>query len=160
ANPSLHVGAGFERGFRSFFAPPADVEWIRKHADSLNARALPWLRAHAGRPFFLYVHYVDPHDPYENPEIVDGRSPFLSGYRGPGPGEWVHGISPGRRQPPDPARALAQIDALYDSEVHYVDRAIGELLAAIPPAVLARTLVVLTADHGEEIHDHGGWKHG
>jgi arylsulfatase A-like enzyme len=160
ANPTLHVGAGFERGFRSFFAPPADVEWLRKHADSLNARALPWLRAHQGKPFFLYVHYIDPHDPYENPEVVNGRSPFLPGYDGPVTGEWVHGIYTGHRQLPDPARDLRQINALYDTEVHYVDRAIGELLAAIPPVILARTLVVLTADHGEEIHDHGGWKHG
>jgi len=160
ANPALHAGVGFERGFASFYAPPADVEWIRKHADSLNARALPWLRGHLGRPFFLYLHYVDPHDPYDNPEIVGGRSPFLPGYRGPVTGEWVHGIYTGRRELPDPARDLPQIEALYDSEVHYVDRHMGEILASLPPAVLSQTLVVLTADHGEELHDHGGWKHG
>ncbi|HXO20871.1 MAG TPA: sulfatase [Thermoanaerobaculia bacterium] len=160
ANPALHAGAGFERGFRTFYAPPADVEWIRKHADSLNVHALPWLAGHRDRPFFLYVHYVDPHDPYENPEIVNGRSPFLPGYQGPVTGEWVHGIYTGRRQLPDPARDLPQINALYDSEVHYVDRYIGQLLAALPREVLRDTLVVLTADHGEEIDDHGGWKHG
>ncbi len=92
--------------------------------------------------------------------MVGGRSPFLPGYRGPVTGEWVHGIYTGHRALPDPARDLPQIDALYDCEVHYVDRYIGELLAALPPAILARTIVVLTADHGEEIHDHGGWKHG
>jgi arylsulfatase A-like enzyme len=160
ANPALHTGAGFERGFASYYAPPADVEWIRKHADSLNARAVPWLRGHQGRPFFLYLHYVDPHDPYENPEVVGGRSPFLPGYRGPVTGEWVHGVYTGRLQLPDPARDLQQIQALYDDEVHYVDRYIGEVLAGLPPAVLARTIVVLAADHGEELHDHGGWKHG
>ena len=160
ANPALHAGVGFERGFQSFYAPPADVEWIRKHADSLNARALPWLRGHLGRPFFLYLHYVDPHDPYDNPETTGGRSPFLPGYRGPVTGEWVHGIYTGHRELPDPARDLPQIVALYDSEVHYVDRYVGEILAALPPAVLSQTLVVLTADHGEELHDHGGWKHG
>jgi arylsulfatase A-like enzyme len=160
ANPALHAGAGFERGFQSYYAPPADVEWIRKHADSLNARAIPWLRGHQGRPFFLYLHYVDPHDPYDNPEVVDGRSPFLPGYRGPVTGEWVHGIYTGRRELPDLGRDLPQITALYDSEVHYVDRYVGEILASLPPAVLSQTLVVLTADHGEELHDHGGWKHG
>ena len=45
ANPSLHAGAGFGRGFRTFFAPPADIRWMQKHADSLNAHAIPWLRA-------------------------------------------------------------------------------------------------------------------
>ena len=55
---------------------------------------------------------------------------------------------------------MRHFTALYDTEIRYVDRAIGELLASIPPEVLANTLVVLTADHGEELHDHGFWKHG
>jgi arylsulfatase A-like enzyme len=161
-NPSLHAGAGFERGFGTFFAPPGEVEWMRRHADLVNAHALPWLAAHAGgeRPFFAYVHYIDPHDPYESPEVVDNQSPFLPGYTGPVTGVWVHGIYTGRLALPDPPRDIEHLSALYDSEVHYVDGRIGELLAAIPPEVLADTLVVLTADHGEELHDHGGWKHG
>ncbi|MEA2693431.1 MAG: choline-sulfatase, partial [Acidobacteriota bacterium] len=160
ANPVLHVGAGFERGFSTFYAPPADVEWIRRHADSLNEHALPWLRAHQDRPFFAYVHYVDPHDPYDNPEIVDGKSPFLPNYDGPVRGGWVHDVYSGYSTLPDPARDLPQIQALYDSEVHYVDRHVGQLLATLSPEVLANTLIVFTADHGEEHDDHGGWKHG
>jgi arylsulfatase A-like enzyme len=159
ANPALHVGAGFLRGFRTCHAPTED-EWIRKHADELNRHAAPWLAAYERRPFFLYVHYVDPHDPYENPEIVGNRSPFESPYAGPVAGDWVHGIYSGRIRLADPPRDTAHLGALYDSEVHYADRAIGELLAGISPEVLANTLVVLTADHGEELADHGGWKHG
>ncbi|HWM95098.1 MAG TPA: sulfatase [Thermoanaerobaculia bacterium] len=162
ANPSLHAGAGFERGFRTFFAPPADIKWMQKHADDLNAHAIPWLRAHQDRPFFAYVHYIDPHDPYYNPDMdrFGGRSPFDPGYTGPVAGNWIHGIYNGRLQLADPARDVPYIRALYDSEVRYVDRHIGELLSALDPRVLANTLVVLTADHGEELYDHGGWKHG
>lgn len=161
ANPTLHVGAGFERGFQTFYAPPGDPEWMRRHADELNRHAIPWLLARQGRPFFLYAHYVDPHDPYENPEIVGNQSAFDAGlYSGPVAGDWVHGIYAGKLQLADPARDAAHIGALYDSEVHYADRYVGELLAALDPRVLARTLVVLTADHGEELDDHGGWKHG
>ncbi|MBV8201887.1 MAG: sulfatase, partial [Acidobacteria bacterium] len=162
ANPTLHVGAGFERGFRTFYAPPADVEWLRRHADDLNRHVLPWLAAYQDqdRPFFLYLHYIDPHDPYDNPEIVGNRSPFESEYRGPVAGDWVHGIYSGKLVLSDLARDLAHLEALYDSEVHYVDRAIGQVLASLRPEVLANTLVVLTADHGEELMDHGGWKHG
>jgi arylsulfatase A-like enzyme len=159
ANPALHVGAGFVRGFRTFYAP-TDDEWIRKHADELNRHAAPWVAAHERRPFFLYVHYVDPHDPYENPEIVGNRSPFESPYGGPVAGDWVHGIYSGRIRLADPGRDRAHLGALYDSEVHYADRYIGELLAGLDPETLANTLVVLTADHGEELADHGGWKHG
>lgn len=162
ANPSLHAGAGFGRGFRTFFAPPADIRWMQKHADSLNAHAIPWLRACQDRPFFAYVHYIDPHDPYENPDMdpFGGRSPFMPDYSGPVAGNWIHGIYNGRLQMADPARDVPHIRALYDSEVRYVDRHIGELLAAVDPKVLANTLVVLTSDHGEELFDHGGWKHG
>jgi arylsulfatase A-like enzyme len=162
ANPALHVGAGFERGFRTYYAPPSDQEWLRRHADDLNRHALPWLAAYQDqdRPFFLYLHYIDPHDPYDNPEIVGNRSPFEGEYKGPVAGDWVHGIYAGKIALLDPARDLAHISALYDSEVHYVDRAIGELLASLRPEVLAHTLVALTADHGEELLDHGGWKHG
>ncbi|HEY0782891.1 MAG TPA: sulfatase [Thermoanaerobaculia bacterium] len=161
ANPVLHEGAGFERGFRTLYVPPADVEWLRKHADELNRHAVPWLLANQDRPFYLYVHYVDPHDPYDNPEIVGNRSPFEPAqYSGPIAGDWVHGIYSGKLQLTDPQRDIAHIGALYDSEVHYVDRYIGELLASLRPEVLANTLIVLTADHGEELFDHGGWKHG
>jgi len=161
ANPTLHAGAGFERGFGTFYAPPADVEWIRRHADELNSHARPWLAAHQDQPFFLYVHYIDPHDPYENPDIVDNRSPFeATPYTGRVAGDWIHGIYNGRIPLDDPEADLAHINALYDAEVRYVDRFIGELLSTLSPAVLANTLVVLTADHGEELYDHGGWKHG
>jgi arylsulfatase A-like enzyme len=162
ANPTMHAGGGFERGFRTFYAPPADVEWLRRHADDLNRHALPWIAAyqHQDRPFFLYLHYIDPHDPYDNPEIVGNRSPFESEYHGPVAGDWVNGVYTGKLTLPDPPRDLAHLSALYDSEVHYVDRAIGQLLGSLAPEVLAHTLVALTADHGEELLDHGGWKHG
>ena len=162
ANPTLHTGAGFDRGFRTWFAPPADIKWMLKHADDLNARAVPWLKASQDRPFFAWVHYIDPHDPYTNPDIerLGGRSPFLPDYRGTVDGGWIHGIYTGNLQLPDPVRDVPQIRALYDSEVSYVDRHIGELLATLDPEVLANTLIVLTSDHGEELYDHGGWKHG
>lgn len=162
ANPSLHAGAGFDRGFRTFFAPPAEIVWITKHADTVNAHAVPWLQAHQDRPFFAYVHYIDPHDPYMNPDMdrFGGRSPFMPDYTGPVTGNSIHGIYSGTVQLADPAHDVPYIRALYDSEVRYVDRYIGELLASLDPRVLANTLIVLTADHGEELHDHGGWKHG
>src|SRR6185295_13548601 len=50
ANPVLHAGAGFERGFRTFYAPPASADWIQHHADELNAHVYPWLAAHQHQP--------------------------------------------------------------------------------------------------------------
>ena len=160
ANPALHAGTGFGRGFDTFFAPPASFDWFERHADDLSNRLLPWLRAHREEPFFLYAHYLDPHDPYDNPDLVDGQSPFNPGYEGEVTGHSVHRIYGGFDPLPDPSRDVPQLTALYDSEIAYVDRFVGKLLEALGPEVLSSTLVIFTSDHGEELYEHGGWKHG
>lgn len=156
----LRDANGFGQGFETRFTPPAVAESNLLHADTVNRRALPWLRAHQHDPFFLYVHYMDPHDPYNSPDLVDGRSPFFPDYRGNLSGLWIHGLYTGGLKLTDPERDLTHIQALYDSEIRHVDRAVEELLATLEPEVAANTLIVLTADHGEEFLDHGGWKHG
>jgi hypothetical protein len=105
------------------------------------------------------VHYVDPHDPYDDPDVVDNRSRIFDDPGGM-PGTYVQGVYAGKLHPDDLDREVRHFTALYDTEVHWVDRAIGALLRSLPRGVLAHTLIVLTADHGEELHDHGGWKHG
>jgi arylsulfatase A-like enzyme len=163
ANKVLHAGNGFARGFDTFFSPAADPEPTadgQPDAASLTARLQAWLGAHRNQPFFLYAHYVDPHDPYENPEIVDGRSPFEPPYAGRIGGRAVHGVYIGKIPLDDPEQDTEHLKALYDSEIHYADRFIGQLIDSLPPDVLRNTLIVLTADHGEELNDHGGWKHG
>ncbi|MGE5234614.1 MAG: sulfatase, partial [Acidobacteriota bacterium] len=161
ANPTLHAGIGFDRGFATFYSPPGTLEAIRLPCDGLRARAQDWLRGHQdGGPFFLYLHFVDPHDPYESPEVVNNHSPFEGEYHGKVAGTWVHGIYNGKLRLEDPVHDIPHIVALYDSEIHWVDRCVGQVLQTLRPEVLNNTLVVLTADHGEELHDHGGWKHG
>ena len=161
ANPTLHAGNGFARGFESFYTPPPTPASLALHGDTVTERALPWLRSHGGEPFFLYLHYLDPHDPYTAPVVeATGRTPFDPGYGGAVDGTWPHALFSGDRELPDPERDLEHLVALYDSEVAYVDGEIGRLLDALPEAVLADTLVVLTSDHGEELLDHGWWKHG
>lgn len=163
ANPTMHRGNGFAQGFDTFETAPYEIASMARHADDINAQALPWLRgARTGgkRPYFLYLHYLDPHDPYDNADIKDGKSPFFPDYRGRLRGTDVHGLYLGALQMADREQDLAQLKALYDSEVRYVDRHIGEVLAALPAEEMESTLIVLTADHGEELFDHGGFKHG
>jgi arylsulfatase A-like enzyme len=162
-NRLLHAGNGFARGFGTFFSPPPEmtVDDNRPDAAEMTEKVLPWLEAHRHQPFFLYVHYLDPHDPYDNPEIVDNRSPFeTSPCPACMPGRYMQGVYAGKLPLTNGERDVEHLKALYDSEIHYVDRFIGRLLDSIPPDVLRNTLVVLTADHGEEFHEHGGWKHG
>ena len=159
ANPTLHESNGFAQGFTHFETAPYDLASLSLHADHLDER----MRPHLGRlksPFFLYAHFLDPHDPYDNPDIEDGRSPFFPEYRGTLKGSDIHGLYLRKLKMKDPEQDVAHLGALYDSEIQYVDRYVGTLLDALGPETLAQTLVVLTSDHGEELFDHGGWKHG
>lgn len=161
-NPTLDKSLGFANGFDTYVLPESLVAGLEKdHADRITAHALKWLRASPHRkPFFLYAHYLDPHDPYDNPEVVDGRAPFESGTTSTLNGRDVHGVFLGKIPLLDPAADVAHLSALYDTEIHYFDRSLRWLLAAFEGERLGETLFVLTADHGEELYDHGGWKHG
>ncbi len=101
--------------------------------------AIQWLDEGWARsaPFFLFVHYFDPHGPYLAPPEL--RSRFL----------------------PESRDRLAETIALYDQEIFYVDRALGRLLDHLANAGLEEgTLVVVTADHGEGLMQHGHLEHG
>jgi len=104
---------------------------IRKRpAARTAARALTWLdrwKKDAREPFFLWVHFYDPHEPYEL------RSVDLA--------------------------ALAPTP--YDAEIAEADRGVGRLIDWLRQrGVLDDTLVVLTADHGESLGEHGEPTHG
>jgi arylsulfatase A-like enzyme len=161
ANPVVHAGLGYDRGFDTYYTPTS-VEAINSTASSapaLQQRIEPWLRAHRERPFFLYAHYFDPHSPYENPDLENGRSPFFPDYRGHITGRHVHGLFLGRVQLADPVADVAHLTALYDSEIAYVDRYVGRLLDLAAQHGDRDLLIALTSDHGEELYDHRGWDH-
>ena len=163
ANALLRDQNGFARGFETYYFPPVQRDH-RRHAENLTSRARDWLKTVGEERFFLYLHFMDPHDPYDNSDMVDGRSPFYPDYDGELTGVGIGEFLDREKQRADPTVGVAAEDvahwsALYDMEVRYLDRALGELLAAIPEQVLAETLIVFTADHGEELYDHGWWLH-
>ncbi len=123
-------------------------------AERVTATALSWLEEaqQEGRtPFFLYVHYTDPHEPYVPPEPF--RRAFLHGAEAPGE-EYM--LTHAYLRPALPPEELAAVKAQYAGDVAFADHEIGRLLAALPE----RALIVVTADHGEEFRDHGGFRHG
>lgn len=141
--------------------------WERRAARATDA-ALRWLREESDpeRPLFLWVHYIDPHAPYaapdpaprrfshEEPLMVPRSKLRLRGPRGRRGGE---AAALDQADGLDHADALDQVDA-YDEEIAYVDAEIGRLLdgfAALRP--IERSLVVLTADHGESMLEHELW---
>lgn len=110
-------------------------------ADDTTRRALAWLdeRENPERPFFLFVHYFDPHNPYLPPS--DYVPPFT-----PGPQE---------------ALKLNRTIFFYDMLLAFTDREIGHLLKGFDRRGLdPDTLVMVTGDHGEGLMAHGHMFHG
>lgn len=162
-NLFVHQGMGFAQGFDDYWVVPGDYESIPKPAETVLEPALAWLEARRGRedPFFLYVHFMDPHDPYTSPLLLEGKSEFYPEYSGPIRGDHVHPLNEGSMSlSADPASDVRQLVALYDSEILHLDQAAARLISAAERVSSRPTMVVFTSDHGEEIQDHGGWTHG
>jgi arylsulfatase A-like enzyme len=148
----------FEQGFGQFEA----IEKTKKRADSraeeVNDSCFEWLDAHKGEPFFLYLHTIDPHAPYDPPEATKGT--WSKGYDG-----WIEPHKTGARQltknsPLDPAD-LQQVLDLYDEEILNNDRQFAVLCDRLKELGLwDDTIVVVVSDHGEEFYDHEGFGHG
>ncbi len=136
---------------------------MREMNDAADASMLTGDAARAiGRmkdqPFFLTVFYSTAHFPYAAPAPYYGRFTDPA-YRGRFKYFRPRGL--GQEQPPD-ARDEQQIRGLYDGAVASIDDAAKELLEALEAAGIANdTIVVVTADHGETLYDHGhGAGHG
>jgi len=163
ANPLVSRGTNLAHGFETFVDVPVDRRthhWAA--AGDVNAVFLDWLRANRNRRFLGYLHYMEPHDPYTPPDDLRPRPPpgirprlaagdivaFAEAI------DW-HGA------PPLPESDVRWLRALYDAEVRSWDRALGSLIGGLDAAGLrSSTVVVVTADHGEEFQEHGRLKHG
>ncbi|HKY32150.1 MAG TPA: sulfatase, partial [Candidatus Polarisedimenticolia bacterium] len=169
ANPLVSSLYGFERGFKTFVSSRSGLihpvvglsegtmlgRFLSRPIDPdrmLVEQARTWLAAHAADRFFLYVHLMAPHRPYEPPEEFRGRmvEPYEGvEYQGGRPGEVL------------PGPALRNVLQRYDAEVAYADSLVGELLDTLSRLGLDRsTVVAVTSDHGEAFGEHGRWEHG
>jgi arylsulfatase A-like enzyme len=157
---------------------PATAEADRLHREAVRGTlssaevteaALAELKAAAadGRPFFLFAHYFDPHYDYVPPAPYDGR--FDPDYDGAIPSDDFLGnpaISlpdardPYRRERVVSDRDLEHLRSLYAGELAWTDHQVGRLLARLDELGLAEdTLVVVTADHGDEFFEHQNLGH-
>jgi arylsulfatase A-like enzyme len=116
--------------------------FVRREADAndITDGAIEWLGPHrqheSAAPFFLWVHYVEPHSPYRlHKDFVEPLGINTTG-----------NVSPRDR---------------YDTEIAFVDAAVGRLLESLDRLELTEeTLIVFASDHGESLGEHGYWGHG
>lgn len=119
---------------------PGQWQFGRKTAAGLVDDLLAWQRTEEERPFFAFVNFFDAHEHYYAPSSYDSL------FNGPDP----RGNSSSRRSIVD-----------YDRAIRYIDTEIGRLLDSLQArGVLEQTLVIVTADHGEEFDEHGILDHG
>jgi arylsulfatase A-like enzyme len=167
SNLVLSRRIALDRGFQVYEEAHLGAEGDEESwglAERTTRRALAWL-AGTRAPFFLWVHYGDPHGSYQPPPPYDAKFPSVPlGSNRPLdvlPRSWGRGGIPlyqaleGLRHPWDYNR-------LYAGEVAYADHWIGVLLEAVERAATRDALVVaLTADHGESLGEFDFWfQHG
>ncbi len=157
----VYDGLYFQYCQRLATPAPGSLDALRRFpaADVIVDHALSWLVSIGQRPFFLWLHLMDPHAPYYPKEkalelmgcdpVTPFRARYLNSY-------WNRSdLGPKGLQ-----RHRDRIIALYDAGIRWVDEQVARLVAALrdssrwPDCIFA-----LTADHGEEFLDHGGRFH-
>lgn len=164
ANPWLLAEHGFGQGFDVY----RGADGMPMPAHRLLRLARDWLAERdPQRPFFLYLHFMDVHGPYRAPKAdyeAVRRSPALGPSRPLSEAERARlkaYLMRARWTKSGDARDVREWRARYAAGVRVFDRQLGRFLAELRQnGVLDHALVVVTADHGEELADHGGWDHG
>ena len=128
------IAQGFDRYFDEFdldkFADAAAMDMIQRPGSAVVDRALAWLGENRDQRFFAWVHLYDAHTPYQAPESVQSQFPRTR-------------------------------DGAYDAEIAYVDLQVGRLVDALrADGRLSDTVIVVVADHGEMLGEHGEATHG
>lgn len=152
-NSQLRYGLGFEQGFDVYFEESWDARGIRW-------RAQDWLdERDRSRPFFLYLHFLDAHWPYDIPDEAATRWASAEGvefFRQKGLSDAInHGeiqLAP---------EQLDDLLALYDGAIRHIDEELGRLFLKLErEGEFGNTVICVLSDHGEEFLEHGRIGHG
>lgn len=167
ANFRLTADLGYGQGFAFWdpiFPPQPEID-AKVRGGRLREQAKAWLGANASvgtrTPLFLYLHYLEPHAPYDPPEPFRSRlgPTDLTSERAKALNVKVMSFGPGNKGLL--SRELLALSSLYDGEVASVDDEIRQMFDVLEQAgVLEHAVIVVTADHGEEFGGHGEVMHG
>lgn len=158
----LYVSSAFglQRGFDVFDETLIEGGKTNPLAEQVVDRVLELMRAAPRERFFAFVHFFDPHWDYTPPAPYN-RKFTDPDYRGRVNGQLTSLLPYRDGRVPMPEADRRQAIALYDGEIAYTDAQIGRLLDALREEErLENTVIVLTADHGEEFLEHNRLGHG
>jgi len=128
------IAQGFDEYFDHFELSKfkmVSLDSVQRRGDETLTQALSWMDKNKSSRFFAWIHFYDPHTPYDPPE------PFRSEFKGRG--------------------AIG----MYDGEIAFTDNLIGRIHEYLEKNnLLKTTLVVLTSDHGESLGEHQESAHG
>jgi choline-sulfatase len=144
--PETGSTMGKEKPYPGAFWAAERFGGFDRRAKATTDAAMRWIET-APEPFFLFVHYFDPHAPYVPPKAFSDRTvdmPF------PLEGRDVKNATPAQ---------LERLVRLYHAEVLYVDDVLAALLDAVERRTGDRALVAVTSDHGEGLGQHGWLEH-
>jgi arylsulfatase A-like enzyme len=150
-NSHLRAFMGFAQGFVHYRDQQGPVTRI-------NRLFRRWLDRAGRYPFFVYLHYIDLHDPYQPPPPYDTMfGPPADAYAGVDLAEWGAYLEAVRRGEVELSpEQLAAMQVLYDGQLRFIDDQIGLLLADLKRRGLyEKSLIVVTADHGDGFGEHG-----
>lgn len=153
----LRLGAAMAARDTSGSMRDVDLDFSRKDAATVGREFLGWLDRRGGRPFFAFLNLFDAHDPYIPP------AGFPSCFADGSPPDTPHLLRDWQRVDKaglTPRDARHARDA-YDDCLVALDAQLGALVEALRSrGVLDRTVLIVTADHGEQFGEHGSFGHG
>jgi len=160
-NVFLESDRGWTRGF-DYYRNEGGADGTNSDnaiARTLTRNGLAWLTLNWRQPYFLWLHYLDPHCPYSSPDTPEALRARYPEHWVARRDRWYYGI----RNAPAKEQALFKqfCRDMYAEEVRYADKWVGELLRGLKArGMYDDSLIVITADHGEELFDRGGMDHG
>ena len=154
---------GFDQGwdkYRNYIREGRNTD-----ASNIYKEAGEWVEANHDKRFFVYIHTIDPHVPYDPGDkylaMYDARSDYAGQVK---PRMTADLLEKAKRNPPAvtfDASDKKRLLALHDGEISQHDEHMGLFVERLKKlGVWDDTLFVFVSDHGEEFEDHGSWGHG
>ncbi|MEM9073264.1 MAG: sulfatase [Myxococcota bacterium] len=164
ANGYISDRFGFDQGwdrYKNFIRE----EGASSEAEVVFREAADWAIEHKDERFFLYVHTIDPHVPYDPEDefvsMYDSRQHYEGQVRPRMTGEL---LANAKKNPPTVTfnqSDVIRLQALHDGEITQHDRHMGTFIERMKEAgIWDNTVFVFVSDHGEEFNEHGSWGHG